>query len=205
MKRQITIAILTFLISSCCYYDKNDFDFNSDELRHFSNYKIGDTIYFQSNLGDMDTITVVDFKTEQNKNYGGFMAPKPSNGEWVQIKHLPIDNWHGTSQDMTKDGKIEIVYQALFWLSKYPADKKTEYSITFKDFYSSSYSNIGEFHKDTLLLNDLKINNYYIVQHNYPERIKESENIETVYWTDQYGLTGYKNKNGETWTRKSSR
>ena len=201
MRLQIFI-IMTVFISGCCSYDKKDFDFNDEELRHFSNYKVGDTIYFQSNLGDMDTMTIVGFGTERNENCGGFMARPPVNGRWVQIKHLPIDRWFGTSQDMTTGGKIDTVYQELFWISKHPTEKEVDFSISFKDFHSNFDTIIGAFHMDTIKLNDLKVSNYYIVKPGYPERITEPKNIETIYWTDKFGLTAYKSKDGEIWTKR---
>lgn len=73
-----------------------------------------------------------------------------------------------------------------------------------KDFHSNIDSIIGEFHTDTIKLNDLKVSNYYIVKHGYPERITEPQNIETIYWTDKFGLAAYRTKDGETWTKKSS-
>ena len=203
MKQHILI-ILTIFVSGCCSYDKQDLEFNDKELAHFTDYKIGDTIYFQSNLGDLDTITIVGFGTERNENCGGFMAPRPVNGKWVQIKHLPVDRWFGTSQDMTTGGKIDTVYQELFWISKHPTEKEVDYAISFKDFDSNFATIIGEFHSDTIKLNDLNVSNYYIVKHGYPERITEPKNIETIYWTDEFGLTAYRTKDGETWTKKSS-
>ena len=203
MRKHVYI-ILTVLISGCCSYDKKDFEFNKDELRHFSNYKIGDIIYFQSNLGDIDTISIESFVTEQNENCGGFVAPPPVNVKWLQIKHLPIDKWFGTSQDMTTGGKIDTVYQWLFYISKYPNKKEVNYSIGFKDFHSNFDSIIGEFHTDTIKLNDLEVSEYYIVKHGYPERVTQPKNIKTIYWTDKYGLTAYSNKDGEIWTIKSS-
>ncbi|MES2654440.1 MAG: hypothetical protein V4620_02570 [Bacteroidota bacterium] len=198
--KQYLFIILIVLISGCCSYDQKDFDFSKEELNHFSVYNIGDTIYFESNLGDMDTITIVDFKTEKHENCGGFIAPKPVNGKWISIKHLPVDQWHGTSQDMAKNGKIETDYATLFWISKFPTDTETTYNIEFKDFYTAPDTTIGEFHADTITLNDLKISQYYLVKHGYPERITEPQNIATVYWTDQYGLMAYKSKAGEIWT-----
>jgi hypothetical protein len=203
MKRYILI-ILTIFISSCCSYDKKDLEFNDKELAHFANYKIGDTIHFQSNLGGIEIIMIVGFGTERNENCGGFMAPRPVNGKWVQIKHLPVYNWTGTSQDMTNGGKVDSDYQELFWVSKHPTEKEVEYAIRFNDFYSTFDSIIGEFHTDTIKLNDLNVSNYYIVKHGYPERITEPKNIETIYWTDKFGLTAYRTKDGETWTKKSS-
>ena len=197
MKQYLFIMLI---ISGCCSYDKNDFEFTNAEVKHVSSYKIGDTIYFQSNLNDTDTITIIDLKTERNENCGRIMAPKPINGKWLQIKHLPIDKWHGTAQ--TGD-KIETVYQELFWITKSPTDKKTEYFITYKDFYSRPDTVIGVYHSGTITLNDLKVSNYYIVEHGWPERAVESKSIRIVYWTDQYGLTAYKSKDGEIWTRKN--
>lgn len=40
------------VLSGCCSYDKKDLEFNDKELAYFNDYKIGDTIYFQSNLAD---------------------------------------------------------------------------------------------------------------------------------------------------------
>jgi hypothetical protein len=205
MKPQTAIIIITFTISSCCSYEKEDLDFNAGELKHFSYYKVGDTIYYRSNLGDVDTITVVAFDAELNKSCGGLMAPRPYNVRWIRIKHLPIDKWHGTAQNSTPGSKTEIVYQELFSVSKYPLDKRTEYSISFKDFFSASDSTIGEFHRDTIIINNLKVSNYYIARHHYPERVVQPKDVEIVYWTDRMGLTAYQSKDGEIWTMNISR
>lgn len=201
MKRYLLI-LCTIVISGCCNYNKKDLEFNNKELSHFSDYKIGDTIYFESNLNDLDTFMIEGFRTELNENCGGFMAPEPGSSKWVQIKHLPVDRWFGASQDMTTGGKIDTVYQELFWISKNPIEKQVNYSISFKDFYSNFDTIIGEFHSDTIHLGDLKISNYYVVKHSYPERITEPKNIETIYWTDKLGLTAYRTKDGETWSKK---
>ena len=202
--RRYMFIILAIFISGCCSYDKKDFEFNDEELRHFNNYLVGDTIYFQSNLGDIDTITIVGFGTERNENCGGFMAPRPVNGKWVQVKHLPIDKWFGTSQDMTTGGKMDTVYQELFWISKHPTEKAVNFAVGFKNFQSNFDTIIGEFHINTIKLNDLQVSDYYVVKHGYPERITEPKNIETIYWTDKFGLTAYRSKDGEIWTKKSS-
>ena len=204
MKRKKTfLLILTIiLICGCCrfHYDDNDFEFNNSELKHFGPYKKGDTIYFESNKNDIDTIQIMGFDTQRNKNYGcGLMNPKPINCKWVLIKHLPNDNWHGINNQTT------IVYQGLLWVLKFPTDKKTKYFINFKDFHSLEDTIIGEYHKDSITLNNFKFCNYYLVKHGYPERVKETKNIELIYWTDKEGLIAYKNKGGEIWTKKRYR
>jgi hypothetical protein len=133
------------------------------------------------------------------------MAPKPSNTRWVTIKHLPQDNWHGTSQDMIKGGKIEIDYQGLLWITKLPIEKTIKYSIDFKDFHSSSDSVIGEFHTEALAINNITLTNYYKVKHGYPDRVTDPANIEFIYWTDKEGLIAYQNKGGVIWTKKNKK
>ena len=134
MKRYLLI-LFTIVISGCCNYNKKDLEFNNKELNHFSDYKIGDTIYFESNLNDLDTFMIAGFRTELNENCGGFIAPQPRNTKWVQIKYLPIDKWFGTSQNMTTRSKIDTIYQELFSISKNPTEKQVNYSISFKDFH----------------------------------------------------------------------
>ncbi|MEZ4805703.1 MAG: hypothetical protein R2852_09535 [Bacteroidia bacterium] len=195
----------TFFISSCCsyHYDQKDFEFNADELKYFSSFHIGDTIFYESSNFDLDTILILNYDTEKYENCGGLMAPRPLNGKWVRIKHLPIDKWHGTIK--VQDKPIRINYQSLFLITKYPLDKRTEFSIDFKDFQSRKDTIIGEYHTDTIDLHHLEITNYYIVNHGYPDRITDSTNIECVYWTDKEGLIAYKNKGGQVWTKKSNR
>lgn len=205
MKIYHIIIFTTFLISGCCSFDEKDIEFNDKELRHFSDYKIGDSIYFRSNLGDTDTIIIVAFEIEKYDQCGGIMQRKPQNSRWIRVKHLPIDKWHWTSSDMATGGETKIMYQELFWITKYPTDKTTDYNISFKDFSSRQDTTIGEYFADTLMLNALKFTDYYKVQHGYPERATGSKNIKTVYWTDKLGLTAYESKDGEVWTRESSR
>jgi hypothetical protein len=200
MKQSILIISVVF-VSGCCSYDKNDFEFNEEEIRHLSNYQVGDTVYFQSNLGDTDTITIAGFGTERKENCGGFMGRQPVNGKWIQIRHLPIDSWFGTSQDVSTGYKVDTVCQELFWISKHPIRKQVLYAISFKDFHSGFDTLIGKFHQDTIELNDLIVSGYYLVEHEYPERVTEPNHIEKMYWTDKFGLTAYKSKGGEIWTR----
>ncbi len=202
MTRQI-IIILTLLISGCCSYDKEDFEFNTNDLKHFSSFKLGDTIYYESTNHNIDTILILNYDSEQHKNCGGFLGPRPINGKWIRIKHLPTDKWYGKTQEEGKPTRID--YQSLFWITKYPLAKKTEYSISFKDFCSRYDTIIGDFHTDTIVLNGKQMTNYYIVNHAYPERVTDSTNIERVYWTDKDGLTAYMNKGGEIWIKKSGR
>jgi hypothetical protein len=204
MKRYL--ISLTILFSSCGpSYDKTDFEFNVLELSHFGDYQIGDTIYFESNFGDVDTITIVNFETERIEGSWGIIARAPSNYRLMTIRHLPIDRWHGTSRDMATGGKVEIVYQGLFSISKHPLNRRVDNNFEFKDFYSSTSSFSEQLNNDTVTLNSFSFSDFYQLAPFYPERIVSPENIESIYWTDKYGLTAYKNKGGEIWTIKEKR
>lgn len=189
-------------MTGCCSFDEKDLEFNKQELKHFADYEKEDTIFFESNSGDIDTIKIMGYENEKFDKCGGLISRQPSNTRWATIKHLPKDKWHGTSQDMTKGAEIEIDYQGLLWISKYPIGKTIQYNIDFKDFHSITDSVIGQFHTEPLELNNLTLTNYYKVQHGYPERITDSTDIEVVYWTDQDGLVAYRIKGGEIWTMK---
>ena len=201
MKLNLTILLLPIIVSSCCSYDRNKFEFSIKERTHFNKYRIGDTIYFQSNFGDVDTIAIIGIDSERYENCNGF-SHKPINAKWIMIKHLPVDKWSGTSQIKTNGSQPSINFQWLLSISKYPTDKKTEYQINFKDFHSNPDTIIGIFNKDTLVLNDIKLSNYFKLNKVASEKSAEPQDIETIYWTDKYGLTAYVSKNGEIWTNK---
>jgi len=204
MKQLIATFILTIIISSCTY-NKKDFDFNSNDLRPISAFKQGDTIYYQSSTGDLDTILIYKIDSIQNRNYGVFMAPPAENYLFVAIKHLPNDKfWTGTTTDATT-GKTEINYQNILSIDKRPQMKEMDYSITYKDFYTSAggIKTLGKLRTDTVNINGNIITKFYEIYHGYPERVTEPTNIELIYWTDKDGLIAYKNKKGEWWTKKS--
>lgn len=202
MTRIFIILTISLILNGCCSFDKTDLEFDKQELRYFSDYKNGDTIFFESNLGDTDTIKIIGYQNEKLDKCGGLMTPQPSNTKWLTIQYLPTDIWHGTSQDMTKGTEVEIDYQRLLCITKYSNGNKTQYKINFKDFYSRMDSVIGEYHSETLKLNGVILSNYYEVEHGYPERITDVNHIEVVYWSDQDGLVAYKSKSGEIWTKK---
>jgi hypothetical protein len=200
---------ILILLSGCLNedYSKKDFEFSKVENEFFAAYHVGDTIYFKSNKNNVDIFTVIGFGIEQRRASGGLMNVFPINTKWIKIKHLPVDNWAQVSIE-TSNNKADTNYQGLFWITKKPTFKNiTSYSIDFKDFYTNpaTDSAIGEFHTDTIKVNDHLITDYYIVRHGYPNRVIDSSNIEVVYWTKANGLTAYKNKGGEVWTKQYSR
>ena len=195
------LAIIGF-ISGCCFWDynKKGFEFTQEELNFMGTYKVGDTIYFESNLGDIDTITVKEFLEESHEGSRCFIQNKPYITKAITIKHIPTDKWIGTSQS---DGEeIKTIYQSIISISKSPLDsiQKTGYAISFKGF--TTLDNALDSYPGEFNINGKIISNCFKVTHGYPERITKPDDIEIVYWTAKYGLTAYSNKAGETWVIK---
>jgi hypothetical protein len=197
------LVTTTILISSCCpkKYKKEDIEFTDKELQLLGNYKRGDMIFFESNIGNTDTIQIIEFYEERFEKTSCFMSRAPYHYRTIEIKHLPIDNWAKTSNIENRGKKIE--YQELIAISKKPLNSRrnlANYSIEFKGF--DAIENAFDSLPKEIIINDKKISECYKVAHFYPERVINPNDIEIVYWTAKYGLTAYSSKSGETWLIK---
>lgn len=197
-KDLIFLFIIFTFISSCCSwsYNESDFEFSQNELVHFADYKIGDTLYFENNFRDIDTIAIVSIVDERQVGQKCAFSIPPRHNRRVLITHLPIDFWIA-KKHYDGAGKDTVVYQTLFYIQKLPLENITNYGVSFKEFYYSD-STLGEIHKEISVSNKI-IYNCYKLKHHYPERVINPTDISTVYWTDKYGLTAYTQKNGVTW------
>jgi hypothetical protein len=202
MTRILTI-ITTLIFSGCCSTDNKEFEFDNNEPRHLSYYKEGDTLYFQSSRNEIDTFTIIDVDSAKGEKCFGLIAPRPTGKScWVTIKFLPVDRWHGVTINGNTSDATSIEYKNLIQITKDPVENKTFFDLNFKDFYSASETVFEKLNTDTLNLNEKEITNYYEINHGFPERVKDSTSIETLIWTDKDGLTAYKNKAGDWWTKK---
>jgi len=194
----IGLLVVFWLFASCCSWDycKVDFEFTQEELYLLRDYKAGDIVYFQSNLGDIDTIGILNISEEKEKGGRCFISKPPFHGCNVKIEHLPFDKWAGTSQ--VESGERKITHQVLISISKFPLQKRTDYSIAFKGFVATGQSVFGKLTKECVI-DGKTLSNYYKITHSYPERIDKADDIEIVYWTAKNGLTAYTSKSGETW------
>ena len=168
------------------------------ELNLFGHYKIEDTIYFESNLGNIDTIVIVDVLEEKHKGSSCFIQTKPYHSKSVLIKHLPNDKWYGTTWS-EEDGK-RIAYQSLITIFKSPLDSaknRTEFSINFKGF--TTLGNALGISQGEFTVNGKIIYECSKVIHGYSERVINPDDIEFLYWTAIHGLIAYSSKSGETW------
>lgn len=193
----ILLLFIVAALSSCCSwsFDSGDFNFTAEDVDHFDAYDIGDTVYFVNRSGNIAAITITETEEESEKGSRCFISEPPYHSRTVRIQHLPEDKWYGTTyfEGETK----EIRYQPILSITKYPSNKFTRYNISFREFLFTDTT----FGKPTTvrLADGITINNCYAFKHSYPERIKEATDIGLLYWTDQYGLTAYTCKNGDTW------
>jgi hypothetical protein len=196
--------LITIILTSCCTDSDPKFNFENNEPKHIVCYHIGDTIYFQNEINDVDTITILSVDSAKGQACTGLMAPEPIGKScWVTIKILPNDKWCGVKYEHERNNppKTSIDYQKLIHFIKDPADLSTSFSFMFKDFVSLDTA-LTKLNKDTLVINSMKITDYYLIKHSFPERIKDSTDIVLIIWADGRGLTAYKNKCGNWWTKK---
>lgn len=182
----------------CCSwgYEEKEFEFTQEEFNHFGPYKVGDTVYFESNLGNIDTIAVLQISEAKEEGSKCFISRAPSHHRTITIKHLPYNNWLGPT--IIQEGKRKIYCQDIISISKYPLKKQTVYDISFKGFHTATDSVFNAF-QPMCQVGRHRIENCYKITHSYPDRITQPDNIEVVYWTDKFGLTAYTSKSGETW------
>lgn len=204
--RIIGLLAVIGIISGCCswHFDKEDFEFSQEELNLMGAYKVGDTIYFESNFGDIDTITVLEFSEERHEGSKCFISTEPNHIKRLIIEHLPIriHKWPGTKWTEKEGNKI--TYQSLISISKSPLDsikKIAGYCISFKGFTTLGNA-LGNIPRE-FNINGKIISGCFQVTHGYPERVTNPDDVEIVYWTAKHGLTAYTSKGGETWIIKN--
>lgn len=197
----IASIIIAGCTDGCCSWDykEEDFEFNAVELSFMDAYATGDTLYFESNTGDVDTITILEISEERQERRSCFISRAPSHHKSIMMKHLPTDTWAGTT--LLENGEKRINYQSLISIAKRPLELSTKYRIIFKDFTAFLNSGFIDFQKESTI-NEKVISDCYIIPHSYPERIENPTDVELVYWTVKHGLTAYKDKSGETWLLK---
>ena len=202
MTPRSTIIILTVLAASCSYSDK-DFNLNENERSFLSVFKTGTILYYENSKNQVDSFLVIGIDSTQKKESGYLMALPAFNNIFVSIKHLPVDSFISTNQDMTTK-KIDTVHEQLICVSKHPQQKETSFSFQFKRFFYYTKNGLGQLHSDTII-NNIRLTNYYIIKDNFVDRDTSYVKIEQLYWTQKDGLVAYKQKNGIYWTKKNSR
>jgi hypothetical protein len=205
---RVHLLITFFLISlfSGCVstLDKELFKFNENDFIHIQAYKPGDTLFFENKDKQIDSFLILDYETEIRGQKQGLMSTKPESDFWLCITQLDKEKAKSFGRPKAINGDT-IESQWLVSLVKYPPNQTVHYDFSFLTLYTMQDSIFGEFHTDTLHLNEKFITNYYSIPHDYPERLDSPTDVEELLWTDKDGLVAYRFKNGMWWTKKSSR
>jgi hypothetical protein len=174
MKRFI-LLLISIVTTGCCNYD-HDYSFPAVFNRQLKHYAINDTIYFKSNLNDLDTISIAGF--DSTVVCGSVFYP-PQKEIGLMINDLPVG-----------DGKEDYYKRrhALVILNKY--NKNSYLYIRYRDFM------------EMLELEDLEGKGDVITIHTKKKQSLKPENIIEVQWSLSKGLLGYTKLNGETYKRQ---
>lgn len=186
----ILVAILLTGCSDCSY----DFSVPNAYRQFLKNYQVGDVIYFESNWGDLDTMRIARFDSTERCS-GLMVAPEKS--FQFEIHHLPNNNWTGGTEH-SQNGRSNILNQDLIILSKdlEQKDSCTLY-FSYRDF-SGTLRDISRKVKDPLF-SDLGVSEYWVIPKiNYSSDTAIPDTvIHRIFWSEEYGLTGYAYSTGE--------
>jgi len=186
MKKIILFYLLLFLTSCITRTSSPDCVLPQEALSLMAPYKISDKIYFKSDFNNIDTIQIVNQEVTKCEVL-------------ISIRHLPEDEWMSTYiiPDIEKEEKMP---QRLFSMSYYPAWDHVQYSLGYRNFHYHNEVNrpFGRY-LEKIIINNYEITECHKLEHSYPKRIKQGNDIISVYWTKEYGLTAYESKNGEIW------
>ncbi len=185
--------VLAFFFLGCDTLNKAELQFATNYNSLLSSYQPGDTLYFFSNSGDIDTITVSTVDSYESFSAG--IMGWPHRNVIIRIKHLPNNLWSAGTEFMQHQNP-KILDQELIVVEKTP-NLKNQYfiGIDFRDFSVGLDTFPSTVTGD--LLTSLDIREYWSIK---TESAIESQNeysVTDIIWTTKFGLTGYYKKNGE--------
>ena len=175
--------LLIILLISICYSCK-EYDREIDEKfrKHIDMYSPGDTLYYESNLKDLDTFKIE--KIDSTFMDGSILYPSSKTVE-VEIKHLPNNKWI-TGQSVGENGEPLVYNELLFHVRKDLNSNKYQCGIWYRDLYSAIDVNKKI---DTLIR---RTNNKFL----------DNESVVEIYWSRDNGMIGYRKKDGQVYHRK---
>jgi hypothetical protein len=198
MKYTLCIALILTL-SGCT---ECDFSIPKNYKSFLFKYNVGDTIFFESNLGDLDTIVVVNYDTMEICGQG-FMAG-PRKHYKYEIHHLPKNKWIGGTEHI-RGKKMTLLNQDLVILEKSfdPNDPNEFFTyVNYREFGGELFD-INQTITD-LTFKDIGVSEYWKIKksNNYNQKEIPDSIIHYVFWSVKYGLTGYEYGNGEMYKIK---
>ena len=197
--RQVIIILTTIFLTSCsCKYDDKDFQFAETHNKLLKPYSIDDTIYFANQSGDLDTLTISNIDTLQQC---GCIMVGNRRAISIEIKHLPVNKWTG-GREFYQGKPPKVLDQELIVIQKMPDDKDGNYfiGINYRNFMGELTA-IDSFSTDNKFI-DLDISKYWTIKNqstDWQQYKQDSTLIINAYWTENYGLTSYELRNGDTY------
>lgn len=212
---RIAISFLLTLclgIAGCRGYADKDFELTKEEQRLFAPFKEGDTTYYLSGTGEVDTMIIHRVETDQKREPGTLTTWDAIEGDLysdvqafnvvsVRVVILP-ENYYLEPWPTMKAGPREIDFPPLCRISIWPQQKRRTYSFCFRRFQAYGRDSIGEYHMDTTYINGTPIANYYFIAGNR-ETSEAPQDISDIYWSIEKGLIAYRNHQGKYWLRSS--
>ena len=172
------IIFLILLVSSCKEYDV---EINQKYRKALNSYSTNDTIYFENQFGDLDTIKIIG--TDSTKIKRIFLGTEiPMNNIYLRVQHLPNNNWQeemiaGIDDKPNEQPIIHI-------LKQYGGSNESATFIKLK---------FRDFEGEVSGLN----NKIDTIKSDYSRFKPTGDKVDILYWSNKIGIIGYKKRNGQ--------
>ena len=182
-----------FLLNSCTI------PLTEEQLKIIDCVNVGDTLIFQANSGECDTMVISDKKIylqELNPIFGNTWY-RPQN---AVVKFYSINRDNG--QTFTNGEWVTSTYDLIhIYGGRTPSDS-AKITIDIRYFNSFTYNNLGEEIFEPVEINGETYSGYFILTGNCPDYVpKDSCDIQKLYWHLDKGLLKYVNIKKQEWTR----
>lgn len=181
-KLSVIFAISVFILNSCCLYKT---EFTEAELKWIDPYEEGDTLIFRSSTGELDTSWIV-----QKIIYYPECNPIAHHAKY---KHHTARIYYQNSKLKYSSGGEELIS-----VVKYEDHPRIDIFYLTKGFILDSPEKM-ELRRFYQGVKRVESESVYILANYHPK--SEPEDIEFLYWHDEYGLIKYILHNGEEWKR----
>jgi hypothetical protein len=176
------LAILVVIISSCCLIKT---EFSEAELKWIDPYEEGDTLIFRSSTGEMDTSWIV-----QKVIYYPECNPIAHDAKY---KHQTARIYYQNSKLNYSSGGKELIS-----VVKYK-DRTSIHIFYLNKGFSIDSPEMMELFNDIQDIKRIESESIYVFTDSHPK--SKLEDIEFLFWHDEYGLIKYNLHNGEEWRR----
>lgn len=204
--RLIVIIVLGLMLDSCVGYYKKMTHLSDDELEWINCYNIGDTVLFQSENGQVDTLVVREIKIENSRNpfYIHFIDNHFQDDYFYANATYEFDIISSNNKLEGSFGFNKMVDNDLI-IFKSRLNERSSRPFTYHDLavkrtvdYSKvpKISNIiynGDVLSDCIVYDETNTDRFY--------KYNDAVEIDSYIISKKYGLISYTLKSGETFTR----